>query len=899
MTNSTISENGVGGTSSTTFGGGLYNDGTATLINSTVSGNRATNETPEGAGIYNEGTLSLINSTVANNVFFTTQVGIGGGISNLGTVTARNSIVAGNRRVFSQQFPGDIAAPDFYGTLTSQGYNLIGNTDLTTITGDQTGNILNTDARLDPLGDNGGPTQTHALLADSPAINAGNTATSPATDQRGAPRVGAADIGAFEFNGSTPTPTPTPTPMPTPTPNTAPSAANDAYSVNEDTTLTTPAPGVLANDTDAENNALTAQPQTSPAHAASFALNANGSFSYTPNANFNGTDSFTYTASDGSLSSNAATVTITVNPVNDAPVANGGSISTDEDTASSPFTLTGTDADNDALTFEIVTAPVKGTYNATTGIYTPNANANGSDSFTFIAKDASSQSSAATVSITIKPVNDAPTATAQSVTTDEDTAKAITLSGSDVEGDALTYNASQPSHGSVSCTGAGCSYTPTANYNGADSFTFKVNDGTADSAPATISITVNAVNDAPTANAQSVTTNEDTAKAITLSGSDIDGDSLTYTVITAPAHGTFANGFYTPAANYNGADSFTFKANDGKADSATATVSITVTSVNDNPDAVNDGATFAEDSGANTINVRVNDSIAPDTGETLTVTAVTQGTNGAVAITNGGANVSYTPNLNFFGSDSFTYTVSDGNGGSDSATVNVNVTPVNDNPAVAVAAGGSCAESVVGGTMNLAVGDVETTASGLSLSASSSNTTLVPNGNIVFDGSGSNRTVTITAVPQRNAQTATLTITVSDGQGGSSFITITVKVGTNKNETITGTSGADMILGLNGDDTVNAGSGNDLVCGGNGVGTVNGGAGDDTIDGGNGNDTLRGDAGNDLLIGGSGNDRLEGGNDNDTLTGGSGADSFSGGPGVDTATDFTTSQGDTNDGTVP
>ncbi len=113
-------------------------------------------------------------------------------------------------------------------------------------------------------------------------------------------------------------------------------------------------------------------------------------------------------------------------------------------------------------------------------------------------------------------------------------------------------------------------------------------------------------------------------------------------------------------------------------DSNTSTVAITVNSVNDDPDAVDDDADVAEDSGANTINVRAND-IDVD-GDTLTVTAVTQGANGSVAITNGGADVSYTPNANFFGSDSFTYTVSDGNGGSDTATVNITVTNVNDAP---------------------------------------------------------------------------------------------------------------------------------------------------------------------------------------------------------------------------
>ena len=123
--------------------------------------------------------------------------------------------------------------------------------------------------------------------------------------------------------------------------------------------------------------------------------------------------------------------------------------------------------------------------------------------------------------------------------------------GSDADGNNLTFavvsgpsNGTLGSIGSVSCTGtapktcsADVTYTPALNYNGSDSFTFKVNDGTLDSANATVSITVNAVNDAPVANAQSVSTNEDTAKTITLSGSDADGNALTFLSPRAPATG--------------------------------------------------------------------------------------------------------------------------------------------------------------------------------------------------------------------------------------------------------------------------------------------------------------------------------------------------------------------------
>jgi large repetitive protein len=123
---------------------------------------------------------------------------------------------------------------------------------------------------------------------------------------------------------------------------------------------------------------------------------------------------------------------------------------------------------------------------------------------------------------------------------------------------------------------------------------------------------------------------------------------------------------YTPNANYFGADSFTYTIGDGNGGSATATVNVTVTNVNDNPVAVTDSATVAEDSGANAIAVLANDTLGPDTGETLAVSAVTQGTNGSVTFTATG--VSYTPNANYFGADSFTYTIGDGNGGTATAS---------------------------------------------------------------------------------------------------------------------------------------------------------------------------------------------------------------------------------------
>ncbi|HEX4997947.1 MAG TPA: Ig-like domain-containing protein, partial [Terriglobia bacterium] len=317
----------------------------------------------------------------------------------------------------------------------------------------------------------------------------------------------------------------------------APMAVADSYNTDEDTPLVVSAPGVLANDTDVENDVLTAILVLGPAHG-NLTLNADGSFSYTPDANYNGPDSFTYKANDGQADSNMATVSLTVNPVNDAPVAVGNSYSTDEDTplvVPAPGVLANdTDVENDVLTAILVLGPAHGglTLNADGSFsYTPDANYNGPDSFTYKANDGEADSNVATVSLTVNPVNDAPMAVADSYNTDEDTPLVVSAPGvlandTDVENDALTaILVLGPAHGGLTLNADGSfSYTPDANYNGPDSFTYKANDGEADSNVATVSLTVNPVNDAPAIVSATVTpvVNENGTVTLVVSFTDPD-----------------------------------------------------------------------------------------------------------------------------------------------------------------------------------------------------------------------------------------------------------------------------------------------------------------------------------------------------------------------------------------
>ncbi|MCR8842366.1 Ig-like domain-containing protein [Paenibacillus sp. SC116] len=356
--------------------------------------------------------------------------------------------------------------------------------------------------------------------------------------------------------------------------------------------------GGMLSGTDPDGNPLTYSIVTPPNKGTVTITNAfTGTYTYTPYPNASGNDSFTFKGNDGSLDSVPATVSVTINQVNDAPVAIPGTLSV-VGGAPTNGTVTGSDIEGDILTFSLITAPSKGTVvlNANGAYtYTPILNATGTDSFMFKVNDGVLVSAPATVRITLTPTaNTVPLAAASTISTVKNTAVGGTLLGTDADGDTLAYSiVQQPSKGKISSldTATGTyTYTPNNNVTGSDTFTFQVNDGTSNSAPAAISVVIAPINDAPVSADSTLSVTEDTYEDGRLTAVDVDGDALRYSIVTSPAKGTItiidpATGAYkfTPNQNVTGTDSFTFKVNDGVVDSNTATVSVTIAEVNDAP----------------------------------------------------------------------------------------------------------------------------------------------------------------------------------------------------------------------------------------------------------------------------------------------------------------------------
>jgi hypothetical protein len=471
--------------------------------------------------------------------------------------------------------------------------------------------------------------------------------------------------------------------------NVAPVANNGTLSTSEDTAAT----GLLTGS-DGDADPLVYSLVGNAAKGTVTITNiSTGAYTYTPNANTTGSDSFTFKVNDGLLDSNVATVSVNITAVNDAPVAVDSAQGVTEDVVASGV-LVGSDIDSTSLTYSLVNNGAKGTVvitNASTGAfsYTPNANANGSDSFSFKVNDGLLDSNVATVSVSITAVNDAPVAVAATLNTDENIAVNSVLVASDIDGDVLTYSiVNNGSKGTALITNPGTgayTYTPNANATGSDSFSFKVNDGTSDSNITTVFVNIAVVNVAPWAYDSSINIFENIAVNATFNVIDADGDALSSSIVSNGSKGTAvvidaSTGTYryTPNPGAVGVDSFTFKANDGLVDSRIATVSVTIVLVNFPPEVADDIINTDEDVAV----AGVLQALDPD-GDPLSYSIVSNGSKGTAVITDISTGAyTYSPNADANGVDSFSFKVNDGLLGSVTATVTVNIAPVNDVPVV-------------------------------------------------------------------------------------------------------------------------------------------------------------------------------------------------------------------------
>ncbi len=937
ITNSTIS-----GNSTRLNGGGIWSTGTLTITNSTISGNSTSGD---GGGIYNRGLLTITSSTISGNSTSDNSTS-GGGIYDISAGSSQkrltNTIVAGNT---SGSGAADIAGGRTY---TSGGYNLIGITNgggLTNgVNGDQVGV---TNPGLAPLANNGGPTQTMALLPGSLAINAGNPNYSGplTTDQRGQTRVqgGRLDIGAFESSVVASTVSFT--------------AAN--YSGQEGNSGTTNQvvatvqrnsstgtasvqvqlatnPGTATGGTDYTNTLPLTITFAAGETSKDVVLPLVGDTVFEPDETIN----LQLVVGSGAILVSQTTATYTIlndDAPNSPPVATNDRFTTDEDTPLTGNVITntnpnGADSDPDGNSIKVVT--VNSTPVAATGVttltldkgtlqiqsdgsftYTPNANVNGSDAFTYTLSDGTVTSNTATVNLSITPVNDAPVVAnaLADQSSPEDTAVNFTLPAntfSDVDNASLSLsatladNTALPSWLSFNSTTATFSGTPPQDFNGTVALKVTATDAGGLSASSTFNLSITPENDAPVvANALADQSSlEDTAVNFTLPAntfSDVDNASLSLSATLAdntalPSwlsfNSTTATFSGTPPQDFNGTVALKVTATDAGGLSASSSFNLSITPVNDAPTATNDTLTdIAEDSGVRTISFATllgNDSTGPanESDQTLTITALNNVVGGTAVIS--GTNILFTPTANYNGVASFEYTVQDNgttNGIADPksaiATASFNITPVNDAPS------GTDKTITTGTSYTFTVADFgftdsnDTPANSLQAVIISS---LPTSGRLTLNGANVTLNQSISAadlaanklqylaptfstLPTTPPSPASFTFRVQDNGG-------TANGGVNTDPTPNTL-------------TINFGL---VLNGGNGINTIRGAAGNDTIRGGNGNDILFGNAGDDVLFGDNGDDRLRGGLGNDTLTGGLGNDIFilATGEGTDTITDF-------------
>ncbi len=454
---------------------------------------------------------------------------------------------------------------------------------------------------------------------------------------------------------------------------------------------------VLGNDTfEGDGKVVSLDTNNGPSNG-TVSVNPDGSVTYTPNDNYHGEDTFTYIVTSGDVSE-STTVEVNVTPVNDAPVAKDDIATTQEDTAVTIDVLPNdTDVDGDKLSIQSATVPeAQGKVEIVDGklVFTPAENFNGHAEITYTVTDGQ-LTDEAKVAVTVNPVNDAPTIkvdAVESITEDAvntDTVVAsLTVRDTDTPEDQLTVSLENNSNGyfvlvgnEVKLTQAGVDAVNNDELNLKDlTISASVSDGVNPTASDSDSLVVNRVNDAPTvenAIADQVLSEDFDAYTIDLNEVFKDSDSSLEFSVSGNSNIQVAivNGIatFTPTADWNGSEALTFTATDPSGESVSQTVNFTVAPV---ADIVADKATVVEDT-STVIKVLGNDTFESD-GKVVSLDTNNGPANGTVSVNPDGS-VTYTPNDNYHGTDSFTYIVTSG-GVSESTTVRVDVTPVNDAP---------------------------------------------------------------------------------------------------------------------------------------------------------------------------------------------------------------------------